>query len=205
MKKENNNFALRPLSSQDLESVVSLHLRAFPGFFLSFLGARFLREFYFSFLVDPTGRGFVAEDRSGDIIGVVVGSLDPEGYFRKLLKRRWWAFCAASLDALIRRPRVFPRLLRALFYRGDSPSGKKRALLSSIAVDPNTHRAGVGKALVEYWVKEIRNSGGVGCYLTTDEEDNEAVNAFYRKLGWKLETSYSTPEGRKINRYVFDF
>jgi len=196
---------VRALKIDDVAAVVAVHLRAFPSFFLSFLGPRFLREFYGSFLVDPVGRGFVAVDEGGRVLGVVVGPLNPAGYFKRLLKRRWWAFCLASVSAVLRRPTVAPRLFRAVVYRGEAPGGPVRALLSSIAVDPQVQGGGVGRLLVERWVAEVRAAGGSGCFLTTDAEGNEAVNAFYRKLGWNLEGSYCTKEGRRMNRYVFDF
>jgi len=196
---------IEPLSVQYRDQVVAVHLRAFPSFFLSFLGPRFLREFYGSFLVDPMGRGFVAVDGGGRVLGVVVGPLNPAGYFKRLLKRRWWAFCVASAGAVLRRPAVVPRLFRAVLYRGEAPGGPVRALLSSIAVDPQVQGGGVGRKLVERWVAEVRAAGAGGCFLATDADGNEAVNAFYRKLGWKLESSYSTKEWRRMNRYVLDF
>jgi len=205
MTTEAAKTKIRPLECEDVDTVVSVHLRAFPSFFLSFLGPRFLREFYGSFLVDPMGLGFVAVDGGGRVLGVVVGPLNPAGYFKRLLKRRWWAFCLASISAVLRRPKVLPRLFRAVVYRGEAPTGPVRALLSSIAVDPQVQGGGVGRKLVERWVQEVRAAGGSGCFLTTDAEGNEAVNAFYRKLGWKLESSYSTKEGRRMNRYVLDF
>jgi hypothetical protein len=58
---------------------------------------------------------------------------------------------------------------------------------------------------VDHWLGEARRRGCAGAFLTTDADCNEAVNGFYRRLGWHLETSYSTPEGRRMNRYVFDF
>jgi len=180
-------------------------MAAFPTFFLSFLGHAFLREFYGSFLSDPVGLGFVALSDDGRVLGVVVGPLNPSGYFKRLLKRRWWAFCLASVFAVLRRPTVLPRLFRAVVYRGESPAGPVRALLSSIAVDPQVQGGGVGRLLVERWVAEVRAAGGTGCFLTTDADGNEAVNTFYRKLGWKLEGSYLTTEGRRMNRYVLDF
>jgi len=82
---------IRSLTRDHLDQVVRVHRCAFPDFFLSFLGPRFLREFYASFLVDPMGRGFVAVDEGGRVLGVVVGPLNPAEYFKRLLKRRWWA------------------------------------------------------------------------------------------------------------------
>jgi ribosomal protein S18 acetylase RimI-like enzyme len=199
------NLAITSLSSSHIDTVVKIHLRAFPDFFLSFLGPRFLREFYKSFLSDSQGLGFIASAPDGQLLGVIVGPVDPRGYFKRLLKRRWWAFCLASISAVLRSPSCVPRLFRAAFYRGESPSGPIRALISSIAVDRNMQRAGVGKRLVEHWVEEARRRGASGCYLTTDADGNDAVNAFYQGLNWHLESAYFTPQGRQMNRYVYDF
>ncbi len=197
--------AIAPIGSSYLDQVVGVHLRAFPTFFLTFLGPRFLREFYGSFGVDPSGVGFVALGESDNVVGVVVGPLNPAGYFQRLLRRRWWAFCLASIWAVLRNPTVIPRLFRAVFYRGDSPPGPDRSLLSSVAVDPGVQKQGVGRALVEAWVAEVRRRGSKGCFLTTDAVGNEAVNSFYCHLGWTLEGSFTTPRGRQMNRYVLDF
>jgi len=193
------------LSSSHIDTIVEIHLRAFPNFFLSFLGPRFLREFYESFLFDSHGIGYTASAPDGQVLGVIVGPVDPSGYFKRLLKRRWWAFCSASISAVMRRPSCVPRLFRAVIYRGGSPSGQARALLSSIAVDPNVQHAGVGKRLVRYWAEEARRRGASGCYLTTDADGNDEVNAFYQRLNWRIDSTYTTPEGRRMYRYVYDF
>ena len=65
------NIDVTPLSSSHIDIVVEIHLRAFPNFFLSFLGPRFLREFYASFLLDPQGMGYTASASDGQIIGVI--------------------------------------------------------------------------------------------------------------------------------------
>ncbi len=195
----------QPLAPEQLDKVVRLHLDAFPSFFLCFLGPRFLREFYKSFLSDPQGLAYVALDNDGEILGVVVGPLEPRDYFRRLLKRRWWAFGLASLRSVCRRPSEAPRIFRALTYRGESPPGPIRALLSSVAVRPAAQGCGVGSTLTLRWMEEARRRGATGCYLTTDAEHNDQVNNFYRALDWKLEHTYTTPEGRKMNRYVIDF
>jgi ribosomal protein S18 acetylase RimI-like enzyme len=198
---------IRPLIDSDLKTVVKIHLHSFPGFFLSFLGPRFLELFYRSFLEDSTGIGFVALDGDGSVIGSVVGPLVPGGYFKRLMRRRWWAFSLASVSALLYRPWIASRLLRALWYRGDVPGGDSvpRALLSSIAVAPEAQERGVGQALVKAWLFEVRRRGGQGAFLTTDAEGNEAVNQFYQRLGWKPGGSYTTAPRRRMNRYIYDF
>ncbi len=199
------NIEIASLSSSAINAVVEIHLNAFPNFFLSFLGSHFLREFYKSFLVDSQGVGYVAYSSDGQIMGVIVGSVDPRGYFHRLLKRRWWAFCMASISAAIRRQSSIPRLCHAVFYRGEPPDGPTRALLSSIAVDPTLQRTGVGKKLVQHWLEAVRSRGATGCYLTTDTDANEKTNAFYQGLGWRIDIIYKTREGRRMSCYVYDF
>ncbi len=186
--------------------VAELHLAAFPGFFLSRLGRRFLFELYRVFSCDKSCIALVAEEPStGDVLGFAVGTLKPSGFFRSLVRKRWWAFFVASLSAFFKDPRIALRLLRALLYRGDMPKDKERALLSSIAVIPEQRTFGLGEALLKGWIKGVREAGLKGGYLMTDALDNDAVNRFYIKNGWKMESISVTPEGRKMLCYVLDW
>jgi GNAT superfamily N-acetyltransferase len=196
---------IKTLELQHVSTVVQVHLRAFPNFFLSFLGERFLREFYTSFISDSQGLAFVAVDADGRVRGVIVGALNPSGYYKRLLLRRWWAFSLASISALLHRPTIAVRLIRAVCYRGEAPIGPVRALLSSVAVDPQAQGTGLGRRLVDNWTSAVRAEGIGGCYLATDAVGNDAVNCFYKKLGWRLDSNYITPEGRQMNRYTYDF
>ena len=193
-----------PLTSPDIKKVVDIHIRAFPDFFLTFLGPGFLKEFYKSFLYDDQGIGFVATE-NGRILGAIVGPFKPAGYFKRLLLKKWYVFCFSSIGAVLRKPKVIKRLYRAVFYRGEAPQGKDRSLLSSIAISPDAQGKGVGRALVMRWLDAVSARGGKGAFLTTDAENNNVVNSFYQNLGWKIESTYETPEGRKMNRYVYDF
>ena len=90
-----------------------LHRRAFPSFFLSELGPAFLREFYRGFLAEGAV-AVTAHDDSGRLVGVVVGHVNPSGFFRRLLVKRWYAFAFASLSLVVRRPSVVPRLPKTI-------------------------------------------------------------------------------------------
>ncbi|QCX29043.1 GNAT family N-acetyltransferase [Nocardioides jishulii] len=193
---------IRRLEAGDVPACASLHQRAFPSFFLSQLGPRFLREFYRGFLGDPEAVALVAEDGSGGIAGVVVGTHAPAGFFSRLLKRRFVGFALASLLAVVRRPSSLPRLLRAVSYRGQVPIEVRGALLSSICVDPDGQGSGFGTQLIRAFEREVDRQSG-HAYLVTDRSDNEAANAFYQRNGWTLAGAYTTAEGRAMNCYTY--
>ncbi len=194
---------IHALHSQYLDAAVELHLQAFPNFFLSRLGRGFVLELYRAYVARPKAVGLVAVDEAGDVHGVLLGTSEPEGFYRRLLFCRGWAFALASVPVLLRHPVIVGRLLRAVRYRGREKQQPLGALLSSIAVDPSDQRLGIGRMLVQDWLQRIRAAGCSRAYLTTDAGGNEAVNLFYQRLGWTLDKTYATPEGRRMNRYVF--
>ena len=197
------SITIRRLRAEDLGPVAKLHRESFPSFFLSELGERFLREFYRGFLTpDATTAVAVAED--GRVVGAVVGHTQPQGFFKKLLLRRWYAFAFASLSLVLRRPSILPRLVRAVTYRGNNDGIERRgALLSSICVDPQYSGDGIRGKLLESFTSQLVDRGCESAYLSTDAVDNDRVNAFYRNAGWALENPYTTPEGRRMNCYVW--
>jgi ribosomal protein S18 acetylase RimI-like enzyme len=200
------DFKLVPIGKAHIVPVVEVHMRAFPGFFLTLLGPRFLRLFYRSFVDEKTGISWVAVDlRTGRILGAVVGTDSPSGFYRKLATRRWGRFGFAALGAVTRNPSVLKRLIRGLAYRGDPPREEGYALLSSIAVDPESQGRGVGKALLDRWADEAARRSCRGGYLVTDALDNDAVIRFYEQSGWTRDRTFTTAEGRQMHRYVLHF
>lgn len=197
-----NQFIINDFRSADVAEAASLHLRAFPGFFLSRLGLPFVRELYASFAADESTIGLVARDQSGRLAGLAVGSVEPAGFFRRALLRRWWRFAFASLRMTLRQPKTIPRLLVALRHRGWVPSGVQGALLSSICVDPTCQRLGLGRQLLETWTMVATKQGAQSAYLTTDAVGNEVVNALYRETGWALVDTFTTRENRAMNCYL---
>lgn len=194
--------ALTRLTPVDVRPLARLHRVAFPGFFLSTLGEAFLVQFYRAFLMDDTAVTVVARSASGSVQGAVVGTTEPAGFFGRLVKNRWPWFLVASARATVTNPKAAQRLLRAIRYRGDIPAGARGALLSSICVQPSLQGTGVGRQLLEAWTQEVVGRGVRTAYLTTDADDNDAVNRFYRSQGWVLSEPYTTREGRSMNLYT---
>lgn len=192
---------LDDLRESDVAAAARMHRRAFPGFFLSSLGEPFLREFYRGFLGDCSVVTVVARDRAGTLQGLVVGTIQPAGFFVRLLRRRWLGFTVASVRVVLQNPVALPRLLGAVRYRGEANGHSSGALLSSICVNPDLQGAGVGRQLITEWTKRAQRRGASEAYLTTDAQDNDSVNAFYRSCGWSLAEQFVTRHGRAMNRY----
>lgn len=188
----------------EVSELATLHSRAFPDFFLSRLGPRFLRQFYLGYTTDPTAVICLARDQEGGIQGVCVGTTNPSGFFSRLLKRQFIGFVVASAAAALRNPSAIPRLLAAFIYRGDAPPDTEGAFLSSICVAPEARGQGVGGSLDRAWKARAKALGSNRVFLTTDAINNDEVNAFYRRNGWILNDQYVTKQGRQMNRYRFD-
>jgi ribosomal protein S18 acetylase RimI-like enzyme len=194
-------LVIRHATEVDVPDVVTTHLHSFKGFFLTFLGPAFLNELYSATLQDTSGIGFVAESEKS-IYGFVMGTTQPAGFYRRLLRNRWWRFGCAAVQPILRRPTVIPRLLRAFSMPRRSTRQAGCGTLMSIAVLPKAQGQGVGRALVHAFLKEARCRGLEQVDLTTDKDDNEAVNRFYQKLGFSCVRTFITPENRAMNEYV---
>jgi len=192
---------IRTMQATDVKQVVSVHLSSFPGFFLSFLGPRFLSVYYSGICAASEGIGFVYLNSSGTPAGFVAGTSNPGGFYSRLLKRDWFKFAMASLLPLFKNPAIATRLLRALSHPATNPVGADVAGLFSIGVLPELQGTGAGKQLVTFFLHEASLRGCRRVFLTTDRDNNDAVNRFYEKMGFDLERQYVTPEGRKMNEY----
>ena len=185
-----------------IEQVVDVHLESFRGFFLSFLGPRFLRLLYLGICRDEMSIKLVALSDEGDIVGFVAGSQDPARFFARLLRRDWWRFAMASLSGIIRKPGIIPRIARALFHPSSSPAGVHIALLMSIGVAPSAQTRGIGRELVAAFLGEAADRGAKEVRLTTDRDDNDSVRNFYRRVCFTEVSEYRTPEGRWLVEYL---
>lgn len=196
-------YFIRNMSKTDLNEVVQLHIKTFPDFFLTSLGNGFLYELYRDFLHDDFSICKIAE-KNGRIKGFVVGSLQPNILFRKMLFYKGYLFLFYAFKALIKNPIfVFKKLLYAIKYRGDQPSKIiNAALLISIGVASDSYSKGIGSVLVKEFCKEVFSKGAKAIYLTTDKFNNDHVNSFYIKNGFQLESEIIKTNGRIMNRYI---
>lgn len=191
---------IRPAEPKDLPAVISIHQRAFPGFFLTILGPRFLVHYYRMVMGFPGGI-FLVKDGPEGIEGFVSGFINPGEFYRTLRANKILFLPSVGLRLLC-NPWLFRRLLASYRYASHESQVNEPGLceLSSIAVLPNQGRKGAGKALVHAFLAAIQNQAKT-VVLTTDADENDSVNTFYLSLGFRLERAIERPLGRRLNRY----
>ncbi len=203
MSRSLDTPSVRQMCLADVPLAVKVHLESFSGFFLTFLGPAFLCELYTATLADPSGIGFVAENGEG-ICGFVTGTAQPSGFYRRLLRKRWWRFAVASIVPGMRNPSIIPRLLRAFSMPEGTSNKEGHATLMSVAVLPSIQGKGVGQSLVRAFLLEATRRGLKFVDLTTDRDHNDGTNHFYQKMGFICERTSITPEGRAMNAYLIE-
>lgn len=197
---------MQSLSRADrLDGVVAVHLDAFPGFFMTQLGPRFLREYYRCVVEYPRGI-LLTENSGGDSIGFVAGFVDPVPFYRELRRRRVRLGFAACAGLLARPQRLFTLLVnyRRAGGTAQQPPDARTAELSSLAVTPNAGGQGVGSRLVDAFTEAAGVLGADRVMLTTDAHGNDAINAFYQRLGFTCVRTFEARRGRVLNEYSLE-
>ena len=198
-------ITIRNMTASDKESIrvlSRLHTRAFPDFFLTQLGVGFLDALYKGYLSDERSGIIVAED-NGRLAGFIAYSNDYPNFYKGLIKHHLFRFAFCSMGAALRHPSFIKRLLGA-FKKSDSVvKSEKYVELASICVEPKMGKKGIGSQLIDRLKEMVDFNKYAYINLETDAVNNDAVNRFYVKNGFKLARSYSSAEGRKMNEYRF--
>lgn len=202
-----NVVSTRIANKSDISQIVSIHIEAFPGFFLTRMGPRFLSQYYNGYL-ERCETLIIASVDGGKVVGFVAG-LKNSGEYYRFLKKHWYRFVFPILGALldldlVRRcsARVFSVLKNNQVNRTMSPPGGYHEL-TSIAVSPSTGPAGTGRALMASYIDQVLlDKRAFGVFLTTDADDNERVNRFYKTLGFNEFGEFSHELDRTMRAYT---
>lgn len=186
-----------------LDDIVSVHLESFPGFFMAQLGPWFLREYYRCVVEYPRGV-LLTESGEQGCIGFVSGFVDPTSFYRELRRRRVRLGLAACAGIVARPQRLITLLANyrragGVAHQAPEPG---TAELSSLAVRPCVAGRGVGSRLVRKFIAAAGSRGADRVMLTTDANDNDAVNRFYQRLGFTCIRTFEARRGRLLNEYV---
>lgn len=209
---------LRPMTVADLSPAAALHRRSLDHGLFPTLGQRFLERYLQSFLDSPAAIGLVAHSRDGAFRGFLVGTLADDRHYAFVIRRRGRQLLVAATLALLARPHVAARFLRTrarrYIYRIMRMRIKRPpqvaaettpdvAVLTHVAVSPETRSCGVGTMLVMEFVRQVQASGATVVELVTEAEPAGA-GVFYRKLGWSKTGSVRDREGQAWDCYRLD-
>ena len=200
------NITVRNLDKSDeslIPRIAKLHIKAFPNFFLTQLGPRFLMTLYQGYLEDSDSGILIAEDCDHHLLGFLAYSFNYSRFYKGLMKTHLATFAFCSAGAAIKHPSFVKRLLGA-FKKSDGVKRKEKyAELASIGVNPKAEGRGIGSKLID----ELKRITDFNTYayisLETDADNNEWANKFYQKNGFKLSREYTTGEGRRMNEYHY--
>jgi hypothetical protein len=175
----------RVLNVGDSKQVARLHIIAFSSFFLTKLGHRFLVEFYSAIFQskDSINVGLFIDDK---LIGFAVGAKKSKAFYSNILKKNFLQLGFSAFIPLLLNPFYIYRLFLALTTSSESNDYiPEDAMLLSICMEPSVGKKGKGKLILAQF-EEIAFKFTSHISLTTDFENNDSVNAFYIRNGYKI-------------------
>ena len=200
--ESSGNTSIRRARMDDLTGIVTIHQKAFSRFFLTQLGAEFLRRYYGLVLNYRAGIVLVAE-QNGVLDGFVCGFVDRAEFYR-LMWRNKRRFALPALTALIRHPSLAARVVYGVrrIQQGAARGPAGSSELSSIAVAPEASGCGLGKVLVQAFLAKSWSMDAQRVYLTTDADGNGHANELYRQMGFQHSRRFMQCRGRWMNEYI---
>ncbi len=181
------------LCEADLDALVDLHLAAFPHSELGQLGREAVRRHYRWQVHGPHDLTALVARSDGVIVGFLLGGLfrgSTIGFVKQ--ERRFLVGQVLRHPAILFRAsgrRVIAVAVRLLLRRGRSmPEQPGRVPVGSfgvlvVAVDPESHRLGIGASLLRVAEERARRGGFTRMHLTL-HPGNVAALSFYTDQGW---------------------
>ena len=196
-------ITIRKATINDVEVIVKIHELAFPDFFLTTLGKRFLCLYYKCMCNCKDAITLCAEE-GGEVIGFATSSYYSHGFNTTLIKKNLFKFGMMGVGLMFTKPKAILRLAKNLDKGAEGNAVEDNgeyAELYSIAVKPGNQGSGIGKKLLivteEYVAKHNSKIS-----LTTDYYNNEKTIGFYHSLGYQDYYELVTYPERKMWRMI---
>lgn len=192
------------LPQETLDVIVSIHQDAFPTFFLTSLGPKFLKLMYQCHMEHKASDILVAIENSVPI-GFLAYSEDMSDLYSYMLKRHGFYFALYSIIPFLKNPIILPRLLRAFLKPKEAKQLDKYIYLASAGVTPKIQSKGTYSSILNTILQKYKDSDFQ--YIIGDTDvGNGPINHIYHKFGFNIHRQYETPEGRPMyeQRYYFN-
>lgn len=171
---------IRRMSFSDLNEVAGIHSESFPGFFLTFLGKKFLSLYYRDVSKSKYGLSLVFEE-NGKIVGFITGMRSPKYFYADFIKDHWPELIIISFKAIIKKPSAIYKLFKGFLYPKNSSAGGNTMNLSSVAVLPEMQGKGTGTRLVEGFLRFSREINVDRVILGVKKTELKTIK-FYEKM-----------------------
>lgn len=195
-------MTIRNANENDIEGIVRIHCSAFKGFFLTSLGADFLKFYYLNFVRSKETVTLVAED-GNRVVGFSAATTNCKGFNSRLIKSNLFGFCMLTLKLIFTNPKALLRLVKNLTKKSSEiDDNEEYAELYSIGVDQSQQGKGIGKLMLTKIEVALKHKGVEKVSLTTDYNENEHAIGFYKSMGYKTLYEFVTYPNRKMYRFI---
>lgn len=204
------------LGTQDVAAAVTLYRQAFPTAFFGRLGRGFLAEYYAAIRTSPAAVA-LAVRVGGTVVAVLVGSVDACAHRRHVLSRHGGRLAVKGVAGLLARPHLALSFVRhrlrwyvRRLARGGQPVAtggpaarpEPVAVLDHVVVSPSARGSGIGRLLVERFMREAGERGATRAVLVTRAE-NTPARGLYERLGWVATGEHDTRDGSRVVTYEY--
>jgi ribosomal protein S18 acetylase RimI-like enzyme len=189
--------------------------------FLVRCGLAFMRTYYQAWVEAPQAIALAAVDERGNLVGALLGALDPAIHTRAMVRRHGARLVARLVvhalghpalakDLVVTRGRRYARglarMVVARFRRTPAPSyagtgDPTIGEITHVLVRPDLQGSGIGRALVDAAVVAGRSVDLDELVLVTPPD--LAARAFYERLGWLAAGQVVSRSGEHFLRYRF--
>ena len=147
-------------TAESIPDIVGIHKQAFPDFFLTTLGERFLHLYYGCMCKSGEALTLCAMNE-GKVVGFSSTALKSAGFNTRLIKHNMMSFALEAFRLLFTRPKSLVRLVNNFTKKGSEVEDNgDYAELFSIGVSPFCQGKGVGSLLLSNNERMIREWGG---------------------------------------------
>ena len=196
-------ITIQKATENDVDAIVAIHQQAFPDFFLTTLGTRFLRLYYKCMCCCDDAVTLCAEE-DGVVKGFATSSYYSQGFNTSLIKKNLIKFGVMGVELLFTKPKAILRLAKNLDKKAEGNAVEDKgeyAELYSIAVKPGNQGSGIGKKLLIATEEDVAKHNSK-ISLTTDYYNNDKTIGFYHSLGYQDYYEFVTYPDRKMWRMI---
>jgi ribosomal protein S18 acetylase RimI-like enzyme len=213
------SFEVRPLMALGARASAHLHREVLGAEFIARGGERFLRAYHRAWCESPAGLALGAVDGAGELVGVLLGTVQPAAHYRFMARRHGARLAFCLLGHAVTHPRFARELLAtraARYVRGAlrvmarrprparaEAGQRKEGEITHLMVAPTARGAGVGRALLHAALRAAEATGLDQVVLVTPPE--LASSGFYLRLGWQPYGEVTSRSGEHFVRYKWSF